>query len=108
MNYRSKFHLVILVISSAIILTACGNKADKTLDKMEDVIAKYEHKNGDKTLTAQDLQEMGAQVDSLEQNYSVSGDKPETEWTESEKVRYQQLMARMQKLAYSAGNSGLQ
>lgn len=97
-----------MVIFATFILTACGDKADKTLDKIEDVVSKYEHKARDKTLTAQDIQDMGKQIDALEQDYSIKGDKPETEWTESEKERYAQLMARMEKMVASSDASGLE
>lgn len=94
--------LVNLILFSAILLTACSNNVDKTLDKMEDIVSRNEKKVQDKTFTRKDLEDMSKEIATLDEEYRAQVGKPQSDWTESERARSTRLTARRDKLIEEA------
>jgi hypothetical protein len=91
-----------MFVFSICLLTACSNKVDKTLDKMEDILDRYEKKVQNRTFSRRDLQDMSTQVTALDEEFRTQVGKPQSDWTDSERARSARLTARQDKLIEAA------
>ena len=98
MNTTIKFPVIISALFAVLFLTACSDKVDKTLDKYEDVVSKYESKAANKTLTRDNLESMSKEIDAIDEDFELHVGKAQSDWTTSQRERATKLNERREKL----------
>ena len=96
MNTTIKFPVLISALFAVLFLTACRNKIDNSLDKVDTILSKYESKAKDKTMTRHDYLDMLSKVNECTK---ATFSTYKSEWTQSQKDRFKEQSARQTKLA---------
>jgi len=101
MSTTIKFPVLISALFAVLFLTACSDKVDKTLDRVEDVVSKYEMKAKNTALTNEDIKDMRKQLDDINEDYRINVGKQNSQWEENQRERNARLIARREKLEQS-------
>jgi arsenate reductase-like glutaredoxin family protein len=91
MNTKIKLPAFVIALFVTLFLTACGNKVDSALDKVENILSKYEDKTKNKTMTKEDMKDMERQIG---ENTSAIISTPQSEWTSAQKDRFKKISER--------------